>query len=174
MPRLSPVDQAFFLLETHDRPMSIGLLFVLKPPPRVRGNFADRLVRTMLQCPVGPPFSYRLRPGPLPRRSLRLRLARRLDAVGHEHRHEAGSGDRQDHDEHHDLAPAAIAQEHLDSELGHRRERHHEREREEHGETRHERRGEGIGEHDSVTVDDGFRKKALKLYAGDLTIAPVR
>jgi WS/DGAT/MGAT family acyltransferase len=66
MPRLSPVDQAFFLLETHDRPMSIGLLFVLKPPPGVRGSFADRLVRTMLQCPVGPPFSYRLRPGPLP------------------------------------------------------------------------------------------------------------
>ena len=66
MPSLSPVDQAFFLLETRDRPMSIGLLFVLKPPPRARGNFADRLVRTMLQCPVGPPFSYRLRPGPLP------------------------------------------------------------------------------------------------------------
>jgi diacylglycerol O-acyltransferase len=64
MPRLSPVDQAFFLLETHDRPMSIGLLFVLKPPPGTRGDFAGRLVRTMLKCPVGPPFSYRLKPGP--------------------------------------------------------------------------------------------------------------
>lgn len=66
MPRLSPVDQAFFLLETHDRPMSIGLLVVLKPPPGTRGGFADRLVRTMLKCPPGPPFSYRVKPGPLP------------------------------------------------------------------------------------------------------------
>jgi WS/DGAT/MGAT family acyltransferase len=66
MPRLSPVDQAFFLLETRDRPMSIGLLFVLKPPPGARGNFADRLVRAMLQCPVGPPFNYRLQQGLLP------------------------------------------------------------------------------------------------------------
>jgi WS/DGAT/MGAT family acyltransferase len=66
MPRLSPVDQAFFLLETPNRPMSIGLLFVLKPPPAARGNFADRLVRAMLQCPVGPPFSYRLKQGPVP------------------------------------------------------------------------------------------------------------
>ena len=66
MPRLSPVDQAFFLLETPNRPMGIGLLFVLAPPPGARGKFADRLVRTMLECPVGPPFSYRLRPGPVP------------------------------------------------------------------------------------------------------------
>jgi WS/DGAT/MGAT family acyltransferase len=66
MPRLSPVDQAFFLLETANRPMSIGLLFVVAPPPGARGNFADRLVRTMLQCPVGPPFSYLVRPGPVP------------------------------------------------------------------------------------------------------------
>ena len=28
-------------------------------------------------------------------------------------------------------------------------------------------------ESDTVTVDDGFRKKPLKLYAGDLTIGPV-
>jgi WS/DGAT/MGAT family acyltransferase len=66
MPRLSPVDQAFFLLETRDRPMSIGLLVVLEPPPGTRGRFADRLVRTMLKCPPGPPFSYRVKPGPLP------------------------------------------------------------------------------------------------------------
>lgn len=66
MPRLSPIDQAFFLLETRDRPMCIGLLVVLKPPPGSRGNFADRLVRTMLKCPPGPPFSYRVKPGPLP------------------------------------------------------------------------------------------------------------
>jgi diacylglycerol O-acyltransferase / wax synthase len=65
MPRLSPVDQAFFLLETRDRPMSIGLLVVLKPPPGMRDRFADRLVRTMLECPPGPPFSYRVQPGPV-------------------------------------------------------------------------------------------------------------
>jgi hypothetical protein len=29
-------------------------------------------------------------------------------------------------------------------------------------------------EEDSVTVDDGFRAKPLKLYAGDLTIAPAK
>jgi hypothetical protein len=29
-------------------------------------------------------------------------------------------------------------------------------------------------EKDSVTVDDGFRAKPLKLYAGDLTIGPVK
>jgi len=66
MPQLSPVDQAFFLLETRDRPMSIGLLVVLKPPRGARRNFADRLVRTMLKCPPGPPFSYRVQPGPVP------------------------------------------------------------------------------------------------------------
>jgi WS/DGAT/MGAT family acyltransferase len=96
MPRLSPVDQAFFLLETRDRPMNIGLLFVLKPPPGVRGDFAGRLVRTMLRCPVGPPFSYRLKPGPVPgmlaladdphmdpaRRLFRHRLPRGTDLPG--------------------------------------------------------------------------------------------
>jgi WS/DGAT/MGAT family acyltransferase len=65
MPRLSPVDQAFLLLETRDRPMNIGGLFVLAPPPGTRGDFAGRLLRTMLRRPVGPPFSYRLRPGPV-------------------------------------------------------------------------------------------------------------
>jgi WS/DGAT/MGAT family acyltransferase len=65
MPRLSPVDQAFLLLETPDRPMNIGALFVLVPPRGARG-FADRLVNTMLARPVGPPFSYRLQAGPLP------------------------------------------------------------------------------------------------------------
>jgi WS/DGAT/MGAT family acyltransferase len=65
MPRLSAVDQAFFLLETAERPMNIGVLFVLAPPPGTRGNFAARLVRTLLKCPVGAPFSYRLAPGPV-------------------------------------------------------------------------------------------------------------
>jgi WS/DGAT/MGAT family acyltransferase len=66
MPRLSTVDHAFLLLETPERPMNIGALFVLAPPPGARGDFAGRLVRTMLRCPVGPPFSYRLKPGALP------------------------------------------------------------------------------------------------------------
>jgi WS/DGAT/MGAT family acyltransferase len=66
MARLSSVDQAFFLLETRERPMSIGALFVVAPPPGTRGDFAGRLVRTMLKRPVGPPFNYRLRPGAVP------------------------------------------------------------------------------------------------------------
>ncbi len=63
MPKLSPTDQAFFLLETAQRPMSIGALMVLAPPRGSRGRFADRLVEAMLQRPVGPPFNYRLKPG---------------------------------------------------------------------------------------------------------------
>jgi len=60
----SPVDMAFFLLETEQRPMNIGLLSVLAPPRGARGRFADRLVARMLQCPVGPPFNYRYRSHP--------------------------------------------------------------------------------------------------------------
>lgn len=66
MPRLSTVDQAFLLLETRDRPMNIGALFVLVPPKGTGRGFADRLVKTMLSRPVGPPFSYRLQSGPVP------------------------------------------------------------------------------------------------------------
>jgi len=66
MPRLSTVDQAFLLLETRDRPMNIGALFVLAPPKGTGRGFADRLVKTMLSRPVGPPFSYRLQSGPVP------------------------------------------------------------------------------------------------------------
>jgi hypothetical protein len=65
MPRLSPVDQAFFLLETQQRPMNIGALLVLVPPKGAGSTFADQLVRTMLKRPVGPPFNYRLTPGPV-------------------------------------------------------------------------------------------------------------
>ena len=65
MPKLSAVDQAFFLLETRERPMSIGALIVLAPPARTGARFADRLVRQMLKQPVGPPFNGRLAPGPL-------------------------------------------------------------------------------------------------------------
>lgn len=66
MPRLSAIDRAFLLLETPERPMNIGVLFVLAPSPGSRGDFAGRLVRSMLKCPVGPPFSYRLAPGAIP------------------------------------------------------------------------------------------------------------
>jgi diacylglycerol O-acyltransferase len=66
MPRLSAIDRAFLLLETPERPMNIGVLFVLAPPPGTRGDFAGQLVRTMLRCPVGPPFSYRVVPGAVP------------------------------------------------------------------------------------------------------------
>jgi len=64
---MSPVDRAFFLLETEQRPMNVGLLVVLTPPgnPR-RGRPSDVIVRRMLRCPVGPPFSYRLAPGAWP------------------------------------------------------------------------------------------------------------
>jgi hypothetical protein len=65
MPKLSPVDQAFFLLETKQRPMNIGALLVLVPPKGAGSRFADQLVGTMLKRPVGPPFNYRLKPGPV-------------------------------------------------------------------------------------------------------------
>lgn len=87
MPRLSAVDQAFFLLETPERPMNIGALLVLRPPPRSRGDrFADRLLADMLECRVGPPFSYRLKPGPL-RPFLALEEDERADARRQVHRH---------------------------------------------------------------------------------------
>lgn len=65
MPRLSPTDQAFFLLETDQRPMSIGALMVLAPPRGAGARFAERLVEGMLRRPVGPPFNFRLKPGPI-------------------------------------------------------------------------------------------------------------
>ena len=65
MTKLSPVDTAFFLLETEQRPMNVGALVVLAPPKGARGRFADRLVATMLKVPVGPPFNYRLHKAPV-------------------------------------------------------------------------------------------------------------
>lgn len=68
MPSMSPMDRAFFVLETEQRPMNVGLLAVLTPPATGRrGRASDALVRRMLRCPVGPPFSYRLAPGTWPR-----------------------------------------------------------------------------------------------------------
>ncbi len=60
------MDRAFFLLETEQRPMNVGLLVVVTPGSRARGRPSDELVRRMLRCPVGPPFNYMLAPGRLP------------------------------------------------------------------------------------------------------------
>ena len=65
MPKLSAVDLAFFLLETDARPMNVGSLTVLVPPAGTQRTFADRIVKAMLKRPVGPPFSHRLKRGPL-------------------------------------------------------------------------------------------------------------
>jgi diacylglycerol O-acyltransferase / wax synthase len=54
------MDQAFFLLETEERPMNIGSLVVVAPPHTSSRQFANSLVRRMLKCPVGPPFNCRL------------------------------------------------------------------------------------------------------------------
>ena len=91
MPRLSPVDQAFFLLETRDRPMSIGALFVIAPPPGTRGDFAGRLVRDMLKRPVGPPFNYRLTPGPVTGLHA-LVVDEHMDPAPQVHRHQLPRG----------------------------------------------------------------------------------
>ena len=59
--RLSIVDFAFFVLETAERPMNVGPLIVLNPPPqRGPGRFADKLYQRMMQRPVGAPFNLRL------------------------------------------------------------------------------------------------------------------
>ena len=87
MPRPSAVDQAFFLLETPERPMNVGALLVLRPPQgSPRGRFADRLVAGMLECPVGPPFNYRLKPG-LVRPLVALEEDENADARSQVHRH---------------------------------------------------------------------------------------
>jgi WS/DGAT/MGAT family acyltransferase len=82
MARLSPIDAAFFLLETEQRPMNIGSLITLVPPKSARGRFADRLVKAMLECPVGPPFNCVLQPGLLPE----LRESTAIDARRQLHR----------------------------------------------------------------------------------------
>jgi WS/DGAT/MGAT family acyltransferase len=54
------MDRAFFLLETEQRPMNVGLLIVLRGRKPARGRPSDTLVRRMLRCPVGAPFNQRL------------------------------------------------------------------------------------------------------------------
>jgi WS/DGAT/MGAT family acyltransferase len=60
MARMTPMDRAFFLLETEQRPMNVGLLIVLRGRKPARGRPSDAFVRRMLRCPVGPPFNQRL------------------------------------------------------------------------------------------------------------------
>jgi WS/DGAT/MGAT family acyltransferase len=91
MPRLSPVDQAFFLLETPERPMSIGALLVLVPPKGKGAGFADRLVRGMLTRPVGPPFNGRLKAGPV-KGLLTLETDERMRPATQLHRHRLPAG----------------------------------------------------------------------------------
>ena len=91
MSGLSPVDQAFFLLETPERPMNVGILFVLPSTGSTPGRFADRLVARMLECPVGPPFNARLKPGPF-RPLLSLETDERMDAGRQVHRHRLPRG----------------------------------------------------------------------------------
>jgi WS/DGAT/MGAT family acyltransferase len=81
------VDQAFFLLETPERPMNAGALLLLRPPQGSQGaRFVDRLLAGMLECPVGPPFNYRLKPG-LVRPLLTLEEDEHADARSRVHRH---------------------------------------------------------------------------------------
>ncbi len=91
MTGLSPIDQAFFALETAERPMNVGVLFVLPSTGSTPGRFADHLVARMLRCPVGPPFNARLRPG-LFRPLLSLEADERMDASRQVHRHRLPRG----------------------------------------------------------------------------------
>jgi diacylglycerol O-acyltransferase len=91
MPRLSAVDQAFFMLETEQRPMNIGALFVLVPPRGARTDYPDRLLRRMLKRPVGPPFNCRLARGPVTG-LLSLEEDPHMDVAAQVHRHRLPAG----------------------------------------------------------------------------------
>ncbi len=65
MASMSAMDRAFFLLETEQRPMNVGVLVVVAGRKTARGLPADALVRRMLRCPVGAPFNQRLAPSPV-------------------------------------------------------------------------------------------------------------
>jgi diacylglycerol O-acyltransferase / wax synthase len=62
MTSMSPMDRAFFLLETEQRPMNIGVLTVVRARKSARkgGRPSDAVVQRMLRCPVGTPFNQRL------------------------------------------------------------------------------------------------------------------
>lgn len=65
MASMSAMDRAFFLLETEQRPMNVGVLMVVAGHKPARGLPADALVRRMLRCAVGAPFNQRLAPSPV-------------------------------------------------------------------------------------------------------------
>jgi diacylglycerol O-acyltransferase / wax synthase len=75
MPKLSVIDLAMFLLETHQRPFNVGPLVLLRPPKGQPRRFADKLVQRMLEHPPGPPFNYKL--------SLSLTSAPSLEPLDH-------------------------------------------------------------------------------------------
>lgn len=58
---LSPLDMAFFVLETRQRMSNVGPLGILKPPRGTRNvaRYADRLLAQMRERPVGAPFNLR-------------------------------------------------------------------------------------------------------------------
>jgi len=91
MPSLSIVDQAFFMLETEQRPMNIGVLFVLVPPRGARADYVDLLLRRMLKRPVGPPFNSRLVRAPLTG-LVSLEEDPRMDPAKQVHRHRLPAG----------------------------------------------------------------------------------
>lgn len=85
---LSPLDLAFFVLESRERMSNVGPLAVLQPPAGTKSAaaFADRLLRAMKKQPVGVPFNLRYRsPGlhGLPR----LESVDEIDLDAHCHRH---------------------------------------------------------------------------------------
>jgi WS/DGAT/MGAT family acyltransferase len=91
MHKLSAVDQAFFMLETAERPMSIGVLFVLLPPRGQRGKLADQVIQWMLTRRPGPPFNGRLRPGAI-KGLLELVEDEEMDPAPQVHRHRLPAG----------------------------------------------------------------------------------
>lgn len=61
--KLALFDLAFFVLENAQRPMNVGPLIVLNPPPQKgKTSFADALYARMMKRPVGAPFNLKLAP----------------------------------------------------------------------------------------------------------------
>lgn len=85
---LSPLDLAFFVLESRERMSNVGPLAVLKPPPGNRSSraLADGLLRAMKKQPAGIPFNLRYTPPGL-RGLPRLESVAEVDLDAHCHRH---------------------------------------------------------------------------------------
>jgi len=91
MTKLSPVDTAFFLLETEQRSDECRGPRRARPAQGARGRFADRLVARMLKVPVGPPFNCRLHKAPVTGR-LSLEPDQEIDASRQVFRHKLPAG----------------------------------------------------------------------------------